>query len=269
MQSFTSCSIILFLLLSPLYGKAQEEAVGVYTENPQGVFHLDAHTSGRVNPATGAPTPAQQADDVVISTEGRVGIGVTTPSTRLEINTQGQTSVVHLRIQDGSQGNGKRLTSDAQGVASWETLNIAGVERDTVYPVRVLAQQSFTKATFTQVGSSSFTAPANGFYGLEVRWWGDFNAQVTPAVKSVFIFQLRKNGTTVDEIVWHEFTIYRTTAYVCLYAKASQNDVLTLYVNPVAGPGSSYVIGAMTSPWTKSKLLYKKLGIDDGASYFD
>jgi hypothetical protein len=47
-------------------------------------------------------------------TSGRVGIGTTTPSTKLEINGQ-------VKITGGSPGTGKVLTSDASGLASWQT----------------------------------------------------------------------------------------------------------------------------------------------------
>ncbi|MGZ3789966.1 MAG: hypothetical protein ACXVLQ_15625, partial [Bacteriovorax sp.] len=51
---------------------------------------------------------------------GNVGIGTTVPGTKLEIDG---TSGATLKIVDGNQGNGKVLTSDANGVASWQTTN--------------------------------------------------------------------------------------------------------------------------------------------------
>jgi hypothetical protein len=52
----------------------------------------------------------------------RVGIGTLTPSTKLDV-------VGQVRIQDGTQAAGKVLTSDASGVASWQTPT-AGAETD-------------------------------------------------------------------------------------------------------------------------------------------
>lgn len=49
----------------------------------------------------------------------RVGIGTTTPSVPLEINNG--TTVGALKITDGTQGLGKVLTSDPNGVATWST----------------------------------------------------------------------------------------------------------------------------------------------------
>ncbi len=50
----------------------------------------------------------------VISFEGKVGIGTSTPAAPLDV-------VGNVKITDGSQGIDKVLTSDSAGVASWQT----------------------------------------------------------------------------------------------------------------------------------------------------
>ena len=50
---------------------------------------------------------------------GNIGIGTTNPTTRLEVNN-GTTSGA-IKIVDGTQGNGKVLMSDANGVGTWQT----------------------------------------------------------------------------------------------------------------------------------------------------
>ncbi|KQT24126.1 hypothetical protein ASG22_08910 [Chryseobacterium sp. Leaf405] len=81
-------TIIIFLLLVMTSIKINAQ-VGVQTPNPQATFHIDG---AKDNPATGAPSAAQQANDVVITSAGNLGIGTTTPnsSSALEITTTSQ-----------------------------------------------------------------------------------------------------------------------------------------------------------------------------------
>ncbi len=50
---------------------------------------------------------------LVIDTDGNVGIGTTKPGANLEV-------AGNIKIADGTQGTGKVLTSDANGLASWK-----------------------------------------------------------------------------------------------------------------------------------------------------
>ncbi|GIV28885.1 MAG: hypothetical protein KatS3mg027_2699 [Bacteroidia bacterium] len=60
-----------------------------------------------------------QQNVIINPTGGNVGIGTTAPGAKLEV--QGQ-----VKIVDGTQGAGKVLTSDANGLASWQTPPAAG-----------------------------------------------------------------------------------------------------------------------------------------------
>ena len=74
--------IVLFLFPMILYSQ-----IGINTENPQHLFHTDGKsTVATTNPATGAPSISQQADDVVITNEGRIGVGITAPTQSLDVN---------------------------------------------------------------------------------------------------------------------------------------------------------------------------------------
>ncbi|MGV0924084.1 hypothetical protein [Empedobacter tilapiae] len=75
--------------------------VGINTENPQQLFHTDGKSSAATtNPTTGVPSVAQQVDDVVITNQGRVGIGVITPTQSLDVN--GRT---RIRVTDNLNNN--------------------------------------------------------------------------------------------------------------------------------------------------------------------
>jgi hypothetical protein len=60
---------------------------------------------------------------MIILGNGNVGINSGAPTTKLDVvGTSGTT----LKIVDGNQGNGKVLTSDANGVASWAAVGVGG-----------------------------------------------------------------------------------------------------------------------------------------------
>ncbi|MGI9580222.1 hypothetical protein ACR1PO_03310 [Chryseobacterium sp. RRHN12] len=103
----------LLLLTLGWYGLFNAQ-VAINNTNPQGIFHVDG---AKDNPATGAPTAGQQANDFVVKADGKVGIGTTSPSTKLDINNG--TSPGAVKITDGTQGLGKVLTSDTEGYARW------------------------------------------------------------------------------------------------------------------------------------------------------
>lgn len=90
--------------------------VGINTINPQATFHIDGKSSTQTtNPTTGAPTAEQQIDDVVITNQGRVGIGTIAPSEKLEVN--GKTKINDLPV-NGSVGftATKTLVANNNGV---------------------------------------------------------------------------------------------------------------------------------------------------------
>lgn len=93
--------IILLLFINTFIVKSQ---VGINTQSPQGVFHVDPQgdTSGTNS----------NSDDFIISSAGRVGIGTINPTAGLDL-------IGDLRITDGTEYNRSVMTSDENGIASW------------------------------------------------------------------------------------------------------------------------------------------------------
>lgn len=58
------------------------QTIGINTENPQGIFHVDGKGD---NDKKSIPTIAQQANDFIITKDGNVGIGTTTPTKNLHV----------------------------------------------------------------------------------------------------------------------------------------------------------------------------------------
>ena len=94
--------------------------VGINTANPQGIFNIDG---GKDNPTTGTGhTPAQQLNDFTVTAAGNVGIGKIAPSTKLHITTGGTAKTPNpsgFRLEDGNQNTNFVLTSDTNGVGTW------------------------------------------------------------------------------------------------------------------------------------------------------
>lgn len=93
--------------------------VGINTPNPQGSFHVDG---AKDNISTGVPTVGQQSNDFIILSNGNIGVGTVSPANKLDIRSSTNGA---LKIVDGTQGNAKVLTSDANGVATWKDLPVS------------------------------------------------------------------------------------------------------------------------------------------------
>lgn len=104
--------IIIFISIFCINMVGLKAQIGVYTDNPKYLFHLDAKGN---NPSSGTVSAAMLSDDFVVDSNGDVGVGVT-PTTKLDINGDLFYSGTGLK-QD------MRLVSDAQGYASWKEIN--------------------------------------------------------------------------------------------------------------------------------------------------
>lgn len=82
--------------------------VGINTNNPQGIFHIDAKgdTSGNTN----------VTDDVIVTKDGNIGIGTILPQAKVDIYS---TVAGAIRIEDGNVGAGRAMLSDNTGVGKW------------------------------------------------------------------------------------------------------------------------------------------------------
>lgn len=87
--------------------KTLEVEVGFYTSSTQAF--IQTWSNHPLNFSTNNGN-----NQMTLSTQGYLGIGTTTPTTSLDINGS-------LRIRGGIPAAGKVLTSDANGLASWQT----------------------------------------------------------------------------------------------------------------------------------------------------
>lgn len=98
---------IKYLVLCPFFAFAQ---VGIGTVDPKGILHIDGKSDTHLS-------NSNVKDDIVISNAGNLGLGTITPAAKVTIVND--SDMPSIRITDGTQGAGKLLISDANGVATW------------------------------------------------------------------------------------------------------------------------------------------------------
>ncbi len=89
---------------------AQTGKVGIGTNAPQQTLHIDPAKNTVGTPSTNTN------DDVVVTSQGYMGIGTVNPSARLEIKSNTPNAI---KITDGTEKQNAFLRSDANGVGSW------------------------------------------------------------------------------------------------------------------------------------------------------
>ena len=221
----------IVLLIMGLYfiGLIQAQ-VGINTQSPQGVLHIDPHgdTNGSLN----------MSDDVTVNKYGNVGIGTTNPQRKLEIisSTPGA-----IRIADTSEGVTKVLTSSSNGSATW--VNIIGSWNASLtggnlpYTTTTASRKiNFTGGTISNPGvgsinvtNGSITVPYTGAYRLTL-----FGTSLMNRTSGYFIagyYSVRKNSSSIWEPHSLGHTQISSSPYVSYYSFTylSQNDVLDVY----------------------------------------
>jgi hypothetical protein len=230
---------------------AQTGIIGINTENPKGVLHIDGASN---NPATGNVSTDQAKDDVVVDASGHVGIGVlptSSPSApRLDVDG-------YVRIQDGSEGAEKALISDANGVGMWTTM--AGSWYAFLYndppPLAYLTVATDTQFTgFSgEVISSSASGVVNKSAGtIQVPFKGRYRLTISGDWKhtSVATYRgeasVRINGSTADKWApssWGGVVNNGTLPTFVAIVELNANDVLRAYTKKPSG-GTDYANNA-------------------------
>lgn len=134
---------------------------------------------------------------------GRVGINISTaPSAFLEVNG-------NVKITDGTQGMGKVLTTDDNGLASWKPVpnaqsgfnvfrqNSNIVVADATDQAIVFDGQRFADIVAYNTSTGLFTVPVNGSgayqFNLKIQW------RMAPSSQANLSVYLTVNNTKVEE----------------------------------------------------------------------
>ncbi|SDQ11846.1 hypothetical protein SAMN05421664_0583 [Chryseobacterium soldanellicola] len=208
-------SIFLILHFSTLMLYSQ---VGIYTNNPQGAFHIDA---GKDNSATGQPTAAQQHNDVIFTSPGRLGIGNTNPTAKLEV-TSGTTNVSGIQFTNLNAATpisvGQAIGVDADG----NIITVSNPSPSTISPFEVESTDStpfnVNDLGWTVVPGTSQTVPIPvGGKALFINFMIGIDYYVAPASNSKAYYTTR---LFIDGV---QSTVYQTTEEYVAGAQAQFN----------------------------------------------
>ncbi|PWJ56916.1 hypothetical protein CLV98_10925 [Dyadobacter jejuensis] len=112
-----------------------------------------------ITPNVNLEVEATNGSKVVIKKDdGKVGIGTTAPDASLHV-------VGDVKIVDGNQGAGKVLTSDANGLASWQPLPAASSTQIAIQTAPVV----YTTQSLSDIPGLSLPLLANKTYKIEYR----------------------------------------------------------------------------------------------------
>lgn len=187
-----SVYILMVMMILPL----SSQVVTVNTKNPASntIWHLD----GAGDNATQI-TDVQALNDLVITQEGKLGVGNITPSVQVDVKAR---AVPAFKLEDGWQADQRVLTSDAYGHGRWQPFGASYVQVISVDP-----QTSFTIADITGkylYSNISFSLPP-GLWMIEpniliFRNTGVAGTNATSFAKRAWIKSIISDSNTVGTI---------------------------------------------------------------------
>lgn len=239
---------IITLLALTQFGMFSESyaQIGVNTDTPQQLFHIDAqgNTSGTTN----------ISDDIVVDSNGNMGIGTLSPTAKLHIATT-QTG---LRLQDGTQGAMKMLHSkDSNGNLSWTNQPTSSA---TFYYLNS-GRKNLPNATRTLLLAIPIAETGN--YLIFIRWWGSATTTYSRDKNISAYIYLTKASTTAAsdygselDAVEHYVSYPNPNSYFCFTTSlfgnvAAAGGFLKLWISP-STPASTagtfnWIIGAVNT----------------------
>lgn len=234
-----------FLLMGIFSIGILQAQVGINTQSPRGIFHIDAGTIGLIS------------DDVIVSKEGNIGLGIPDAKAKIEMvtSTTKGTYVPAFRLEDGNEETMKVLMSEANGDATWGHAKpigaVLGVFSSTGVLVSINESLSGTYAGLPLVPRPGNThIRTGGIITLSPgRWW----------VKVALYMALVANGNESEQ-VWVRTSLMDDVSG--LSASADLEASYTLASNLIWKSPGGTIVGSfiLNNKSAASKSYYLSVG---------
>ena len=235
--------------------------VGIKTEKPIGIFNIDGQKD---NAGSLTPSAAQQRNDLVFLTNGNLGLGVTAPVQKLDILTGGTSAspIAGFKLDDGTQGEGYFLMSEADGTAYWKEVAVTKPTILGTWGTSVITSDDSSSAPLEIYTGANITLP-NG------KWVVNFglNLNITADVPHKSGFWQKaylSSSSTTREQNGFEIIGSNTTPYMGYATAITKSTNAANSINFLSGSSVVVVTGNSATIYVLLKNSKRQLGATTG-----
>ncbi|PXV63796.1 hypothetical protein CLV62_11245 [Dysgonomonas alginatilytica] len=249
------CILLMILSIAYPINSFSQIQVGILTNTPENVFHIDAAGNNDI-----VPIITKYNDEIVVNNDGKMGIGTNTPTAKLHIKGSSNNN---FKLETGNTPlNNAVMVSDADGVGTWQS----SPPFNQNYKWRLSSSFWHTGAALKMTGSVTFSgnlvgAVNNPDYTLTIPSGkylvlinGDINTE------EYALFELRGNYKTNPQTTL-TFVSFRYEHYLggnSAYIEFPDTVVLSIYITLMSNRYAStfsYAIPYSGSTWYQLNLL--------------
>jgi len=179
---------------------------------------------------------AEQANDAILISGGNLGIGTTNPTQKLDV-------IGKIKITDGSQADGRVLTSDANGVGIWKDLAPAPSIEATwlIGNFQAATNNSIPSGSYSSIAKLSL--PAAGTY--LVFFNADFGFVGSPQPSAGYVESLVTKGQVTNAVnlsgAVEAVTGTWNTLYNALQTSLGSFTINNIFFITTTGPQNLYL----------------------------
>ncbi len=161
---------------------------------------------------------------VIMGASGNVGIGTNLPSAKLEVNSG--TTAGAIKLVDGTQGAGKLLTSDANGVGTWQMAADLGIPRPALFQLSSNISNFLNGVSAGNSQSTPMTQIVNKTDGSVTFNAGTNTISFSPGTyQMTFVYEATHDNTgcTLSSYIV-DFPVGTGTTYKRIHSTAAHNQ---------------------------------------------